>query len=141
MAIDFKTEFGVDAKRELDGTWVNYSGDTEFLIARSRNKNFSRMFARKYAKNKALLDGVKPTDTDAKLDIADARADQIMIECYADTILLGWKNVDFGGKSLEYSTANAVMLLSDKEFRKYIEEQSADIGNFKSAEAAEDEKK
>ena len=141
MAIDFKSEFGVDAKREIEGTWVNYSGDTEFLIARSRNKNFSRMFARKWAKNKALLEGVKPTDTDAKLDVADAKADQIMVECYAETILLGWKGVNYEGKTLEYSTANAATLLADKEFRKYIEEQSADIGNFKSAEAAEDGKK
>jgi hypothetical protein len=141
MAIDFKSEFGVDAKREIEGTWVTYSGETEFLVARSRNKNFSRMFARKWAKNKALLDGVKPTDTDAKLDVADAKADQIMVECYSETILLGWKGLNFDGKPLEYSTENAAMLLTDKEFRKYIEEQSSDIGNFKTSEAAEETKK
>jgi hypothetical protein len=141
MAIEFKSEFGVDGKREIEGTWVNYSGDTEFLIARSRNKNFSRMFARKWAKNKSLLDGVKPTDTDAKLDVADAKADQIMVECYSETILLGWKGVNYNGKPFEYSVENAAMLLTDKEFRKYVEEQSSDIGNFKTAEAAADEKK
>lgn len=141
MTIDFKSEFGVDAKREIEGAWVNYSGETSFLIARARNKNFSRMFARKWAKNKTLLDGVKPTDTDAKLDVADAKADEIMVSCYAETILLGWKGVSYDGKILEYSTENAVTLLTDKEFRKYIEEQAADISNYKSAEAAADEKK
>jgi hypothetical protein len=145
MAINLYAEFGTDVTKSEEGTWVKYDENgTEFLIARAMNKSFKRALQRAYQKVKNIVD-VKPSDTDAKQDMAESTDREMMADCYSKHILLGWKGlVDAKGEVLDYSPAVAKEMLKDPalvDFRSWVETQSQDMKNFKIAELEEAAKK
>lgn len=123
----FKT-YAVDETKELNGTWMPI-GDAKFLVARAGNKAYVKLLSREVERHKKALD--------AKDDAADTLSDNIMIDVMAATVLLGWENVSFQGKPLEYSKENAKLLLSLKEFRREVMKMSDDFEAFKVQEEAE----
>lgn len=74
--------FEMDTDLEREGITVNY-GSVKFLIARAggRNKAFKTVFGAKTKKYRHQIDNETLTD--------DA-ADRIIIESYAEAVVLGW---------------------------------------------------
>lgn len=123
LALDLFAEFATDAALENGGAWVTYKGATRFLIARAQNENFGALIAKTLQENEAALQG----------DSAEAKAlsAKLMNEVLAKTILLGWENVAFKGKPVDYSVETAAELLTMTDFRVWVREQSANRDNYK----------
>lgn len=130
MAIDLFTEFSTDLAAEQNGVWEDYAEGVSFLIARANNKKYSRMITKAFEKHRRLME--------AKNDASEAKAEELIIDVMANTILLGWKGVVFKGATLEYSVENARTMLALKDFRRWVAEKSEDIDRFKSAQADKD---
>lgn len=126
--MDIFTEYAANETLENEGTWVEV-GDAEFLIARSGNKKYIRKLTRAVDRHKKMLD--------RKDDAADKLSDEIMIAVIAETVLLGWKGVSYKGAPISYSTDNAKMLLSLKDFRRQIVELAEDFDAYKAVEEKE----
>lgn len=129
--MDIFNTYAVDEAKELNGTWMPL-GDAKFLVARAGNKAYVKMLAKEVERNQKALD--------MKDEAADELSDRIMIDVLAKTILLGWENVSFQGKSLEYSEENVKMVLKHKEFRRQIAQMADDFSAFKAAKEEEDVK-
>ena len=124
MSIDIFKDFATDTKAEEAGIWVPYAGDVEFLIARTGNKKYSRVFLKEYNAAKRILDAKGPT--------AEAKAEELNVSTLAQAILLGWKgDLKFQGEALEYSVANAKRLLAVKDFARWVVTQAEDMSMFK----------
>lgn len=127
---DFFKQFASDEKMEIEGRWVEHDTETSFLVARSGNKHFNRLFSKLYQKNKVVLE--------SKGDAAEAKSDEIMVETFAKTILLGWKGkVEFNGQDLPYNVENAKKLLALKDFRRLIGAYADDFDAFKAVQDAD----
>lgn len=129
--MDIFAAYATDETKEQEGSWVEI-GDSEFLVARSGNRKYSRMLGRLVEKNQKALD--------MRDEAADKLSDRLMVEVLAATILLGWENVSFQGKVLEYNKANAEKLLAIKDFRREIMKRADDFDAFKVVAEAENEK-
>lgn len=129
--MDIFNTYAVDETKELNGTWMPL-GDSKFLVARAGNKAYVKMLGKEVERNQKALD--------AKDDAADALSDRIMIDVLVQTVLLGWENVSYQGKPLEYSKENAKMILAHKEFRREIMKLSDDFNAFKAAKEEEEVK-
>lgn len=132
--MDLFTEFATNENLEVEGRWVPLNKETSFKIARYGNKNFSRLFSRLYGKNKMVIDG--------KGEAAEAKADEVMVEVLAKTILVDWKGpVKIQGVDLgEYSVEGAKKALALKEFRNWVRTQADDFEAYKAAQEEEDAK-
>lgn len=139
--IDLFEQYATDETAENDGVWIPH-GDSEFLIARSGNKQYSKQIAAEYKKNEKLLA--------VEGDAASKLSDKIMIDLLATTVLKGWRTkqadesylpvIGYKRKPLEYSSENAKMVLAHKDFRKDVAAWSDDMTKFK-AELLEEQVK
>lgn len=118
-------QYLTDPELEINGAWIpSAKKDSDFLIARSGNRLFSRELTREIEDNQEILDG--------KDDAADACSDDIMVRVLAKTILKGWRgNVVFNGEVLSYSKDNAEKLLAMKEFRKWVIKKSEELEHYR----------
>jgi hypothetical protein len=129
----FKT-FATDEKLEIEGRWVPFNDKTSFKIARAYNKHFSRMFQREFKANKLAIE--------AKGDMAESIADDVMCRVMSKTVLLDWKGpVSINGEDLsKYSQENAFKALKLKEFRAWVNQHADDAAAFKIHQDEEDAK-
>lgn len=124
-------QFDFDPAKDLDGVWQSV-GDSQFLVARDGNPNFESVRQRKVAEHRDAL--LKGDEAAAKL------YEQILIESCAETILLGWKNVQFRGKDLPYSQEAALEMLKMYGFRNIIVRMAGDVDLYLREEEAADVK-
>lgn len=111
--MDIFYAFATDAALETQGTWFNLSKDTKLKIARAGNTEYVNLLRKKLEDSRI--------DLDAKDDESNARAEKMMVEVMAETILLGWEGpMKYQGVDLPYSKANAVKLLQHKDFRRKV---------------------
>ncbi len=99
-------KFRVDAKKSAEGVWTPWLEDIELLIARQGNPKFQEFIQAERSQPKRKM---------TERDEADW--------AYANTILLGWKNVEIDGKKVPYSPKKAFELLQDPEladFRLFV---------------------
>jgi hypothetical protein len=129
--VDIFSTYAVNEDKEQNGTWMEV-GDAKLLVARAGNKAYIKMLGKDVERNQKALD--------RKDDAADALSDKIMVDVLATTILLGWENVSFKGKPIEYSKDNAKMLLGFKEFRREVMKLADDFASFKAEQEAEEVK-
>lgn len=122
-ALDIFEEFATDETLENEGTYFEIGKGTKLLIARSGNRRFAKALAAAVQKHDKVL-----SQND---EAAEKLSDQIMVDVLAETILLGWENVNYRGKPLDYSVANAKMLLAHKEFRRRVSVLSEDVSAYK----------
>ena len=133
--IDLFAAFATDTKAEEVGisTTVPGAGDTEFLVARAGNSEYTRKLQRLVKQNRTLLD--------SKGKQAEAKSDEILIDVMATTILLGWKGtINYRGEALAYSLENAKKLLALKEFRAAVSKVADDFETFRAVKEEEDSK-
>ena len=110
--MDIFYAFATDASLETQGTWFNLSKDTKLKVARAGNTEYVNLLRKKLEDSRI--------DLDSKDDESNARAEKMMIEVMAETILLGWDGVKYQGADLEYNKANAIKLLQHKDFRRKV---------------------
>jgi hypothetical protein len=115
--MDIFNSFATDEVAETEGRWfpIGKGKDSKVakvLVARTGNANYV----------KALRQRMK----DSQVDTEDASEENeklvtdLVTETMAETILLGWKGLEYKGESLEYTKANAKLLLEVKGFRQRI---------------------
>ena len=109
--LDVFATYATDENAEINGAWQKL-GDAELLIARSNNRKYSKTLLAKWEQNQAKLSA--DDDASAKLD------DELIVESFADAILLGWRNVSYQGAEMPYSKDNAKVLLRHKDFRREV---------------------
>lgn len=131
--MDLFKSFATNEKLELDGAWVGLGGGAKILVARSGNKKYGRMLSSLVEKNQAVLD--------AKTDESDTVSDEIMIDVFANTILLGWEGFTDKGEPLDYTLDNAKKALELKDFRNLVATHARNIENYRNAAEAATTKK
>lgn len=128
--ISLYDQFEMDHDKEHNGVWVYPIGTGDaapaFLIARKGPMN------QKYSK--ALDRITRPYKRLITLNrLPNEKADEIMKQVFAESILLGWRNVtDKQGKLIEFSAANALVvfdLLPDLYFD--LEQQASEAALFR----------
>tara|TARA_R110002020_G_scaffold41325_6_gene122006 strand:+ start:9386 stop:9790 length:405 start_codon:yes stop_codon:yes gene_type:complete len=96
-------------QREAKGIWVDYEMGIQFKIAKMGNPKFQAKVRQLSAPHiKQIRDDKLPPE----------KMEEIQMSAVAETILLGWKNIDDDdGKAIRYSAKRAKEILSDIELR------------------------
>jgi hypothetical protein len=133
-AVNLIKTFGTDAKAEQEGTLTTLAdcGDVLWRVARSGNKNYNRLLSTLYKRNRVILE--------SKGDEAEAKSEEILVEVFAKTILLGFEGKIQGpdGEMVGYSLELAKQLLAMKDFRAKVAAASEDFNTFRVAKDEED---
>lgn len=128
--MDIFNEYATDDKKEIEGVWVDLTDTAQLLLARMNNRKYARELSRVVEKNDKALN--------AKTEAADVLSESLMADVAAKTILLGWRGLRYKGADIEYTEANAKMLLSVKDFRKKVLQLADIMDNYKAeVEAAQ----
>lgn len=131
--MDIHDSFAVNDTLVNQGTWIPFDSKSSFLIARTGNKEYRKLFSSLYKRHKLALK--------TKGDAAEALAEKIQIELFAKTILLGWRGeVKLQKVDIPYNTDNAMKVLAIAGFMEWVVEQSGDMEAFKAVQDEEDEK-
>lgn len=120
--MDIGKTYGVNATLELEGVWSDIGDGASVKVARARNKEFTAEIRRLTKPHRlAMRKGALPDDM----------MEKFAIQAMAKTILLDWKGHTLAGKPLEYSTANAIeMLTKYKDYRETILELSEELSLY-----------
>lgn len=122
-------EFYTDAGLEEEGNWVDCGDGLSLKVARMFNDKFTRVMA---AKRKPLG---RRVDRDTKLST------QILIEVMAECVLLDWKGLTEDGKTIKFSKAKSLELLTkSRDFRNLVTATADDAANFHAEEQEADRK-
>jgi len=128
------SQFETDRQLETDGVWVDIGDEdgTQLLIARIGNPNYNRLMRAKLKPHKNLLQrDAMPLETQERM----------LNEVMSETVLLGWKNLKYKGKKVNYSTARALELITDiPDFRDLVLEIANSMETFRVVEVEEDVK-
>lgn len=121
--MDIFNSFATDEKKEVEGAWFDVpGGNASILVARSSNPKFSKAVVKAYEK---YAKSPKNNPDVEKRQEAD------YIKVLAEHLLLGWKEIEYKGVPLEYSRANAEVLLAIKDFRQFVQQCSDDFDAFR----------
>lgn len=120
---DVFAKCATDPVLEVQGTWREIGDGSEILVARANNRNYSKLLNKLYTEHQEVLD----RDDDA----ADAKSDEIMVQVFAETILLGWKKLGYQGSVIDYSVENAKKLLRHADFRVLVGRKSGEFDAYK----------
>ena len=117
--------FKVDETKEKHGIWVRYGDIGDFLVARvgSGSSDFDRLWKVKR----------KPYRRQIEQEIIDDKVfSHLLLETFASTALLGWRNVrDANDCEIPFSRTNAVELLTDlPELGLALFNAASDYQNF-----------
>ena len=124
--MDVFKQFSTSYKAENDGVWSDLGDNSKILVARSGNRKYARLLTALVEKHQRVLD--------LKTEVATALSDEIMISVTAESVLLGWENIQFKGADLPYSVENAKLLLSVKDFRRLVGKLSDDVELYRGAD-------
>lgn len=123
--------FKTDRNLETSGVWLNYGpnskgGDQRIKVARAggANKSFQ----------KALTTKMRPFRRQLETGTMDvAVADTLMLDVYAETVVLGWENIeDQDGNELPFSVENVKQLFADlPDLAADVRSQAQEIAIFR----------
>ena len=113
----------IDKTKETEGIDAVYYGVT-LKVARANNTNFKHMFRTLLAPHKYQMDNGQ--------SIPEEISEDIMLQCYSKTILIGWKDLkDEEGKAIPYSSKLAYDLLKeDDDAFDFVKNQSSSMDSF-----------
>lgn len=127
--------FKTNVVKSDEGVWCPVDATTDIKIARYGNRTFQRALKRVMKPHKVMIDrGTLDDDT----------ADRLLVEALAEGILIDWKGMTQAGKPLEYTHAEAVKVLMNKElrdFRELVVSLSQDMQMFRDEDIDDAEKK
>lgn len=130
--MDLSKTFGTDKDLEKNGAWIDFGEGLFCLIARSGNPRYNRKFKEVSAPYKRAI----------RLEtLADEKAEELMIQVMASTILLDWRGLTDNGVEVPYTPENAkAMLTKYPDFKDQVKSASDSMEAFKRQEIAETEK-
>lgn len=105
-------KIAVDPSKELHGAKVRLDGETTIVVARFNNTLFRE-------KQAALMEPL--IQTQGRKGVTTEQAEDILAECMAETILLGWEGLYIAGREIPYSKAVAMKILKDPRFLDFKE--------------------
>ena len=117
----------INKEKELSGIEANYYGVT-LIVARANNTNFKRLFRTLISPHKYQMENGQT--------IPEEISEDIMLQCYSKTILVGWKDFkDAEGKEYKYSIENAYDLLKeDEDAYDFVKNQAGSMDAFMNKE-------
>jgi len=121
--MDIFATYATDEVAEVEGRWVPLSKTAKVLVARTGNPNYIKALRQRMKDNQ--IDPEDNSEENEKLVTG------LIVETMAETILLGWKDIEYKGQKLEYSKKNAVTLLEVKDFRKRISDIADKAESFR----------
>ena len=127
--MDIFATYATDEVAELEGRWFPLSKKAKVLVARTGNANYIKALRQRMKDNQ--IDAEDNSEENEKL------VTSLIVETMAETILLGWKGLEYKGKAMEYTKANAVTLLEVKDFRKRISDIADKADSFRLKEEEE----
>lgn len=129
--------FGTNPEAELDGfELILFDEGVEVIFTLARAGGSNKRFANRL---QALL---RPYERAVKAGtMSDEKAGVIMAKALAETVILGWSNVnDLEGNNLPFTIAKATELLTDlPELRTVILEEAQNASNFVAVEVEENQ--
>jgi hypothetical protein len=118
-------KFRTDPEKEK-GVWVPLVPGLDVKVAYSNSKAFNRAREDRMRPYVALLQRTRDPNS-----IPESDRDAIALDLIVKHVLLDWRGLEFEGETLEYSQANARMVLEAvPDFRAMVEEKAATVGNF-----------
>lgn len=129
-----------DESLERDGTWVGIRYGIEVLVARMGNPRAEAWRANLSPEDRKILDRVKSyVEAPQFYERQIKRAGEIMRDCIAETVLLGWRNIeDDEGEGIPFSVENAKALLTEYDwFYEDVQEAATTRETFFRAEVQE----
>ncbi|MDP6698088.1 MAG: hypothetical protein QGH25_00440 [Candidatus Latescibacteria bacterium] len=130
--VDIGKRYGTDETAELEGTWVDMGEGLKIKIARLNNPNYVKVHNRLMQpyRGQTMRGTMSPEVTL-----------RITCESLAETILLDWDGMEYNGKKLPHSTANALKVLTEfKDFREDVIFLAAEKETFRAEALKEDQK-
>lgn len=127
--MDVFASYATDEVAEVEGRWFPLDKKTKVLVARTGNPNY--------------LKAIRQRMKDAQIDTEDQSEEneklvsELVVETMAETILLGWKGLQYQKQELPYSKANAIKMLSVKGFRARISSIADKLDSFRIKEEEE----
>jgi len=122
-------DFKLDPAAKNEGVWIDLGGGAQFKLASFDNAGFTEAFRKK----------VKPYQ-DLGRKVPEEDQVEIMCQCMADHIVLGWTGVFDGDDELPYSRDAAYRLLKELEWiRNRLIQEARTLENFKSQQREETE--
>lgn len=124
MSFDVFAEFATDESLENNGAWHKLGKGSELLVARAGNKNYADKMSKLIEQNQAVLDGND--------DAAAEKWTEIIVEAMSETVLLGWKALDYKAQPYgDYSPEKARALLQHKDFRQRVSKMSDSMDAYR----------
>jgi len=126
MSLDLSAEFTRDSTAEVEGVWENIGGDAEILVAAWENPRYMQAL-------RSIPRALRRRLEAGRVSPEEDRA--LMCKIVAETILLGWKNIQFEGEDLPYSKENAEkVLLKLPRFYSLVIELAQEESRFLASE-------
>lgn len=114
MSFDVFEEYATDESLEVSGAWFPMPKGGRLLIARANNAKYNKMLMAQFERFKNILE--------LNDEAADKKNTEIIVDCMAECVLLGWEGISYQKKPIDYSLASAKLLLGHKDFRQKVAE-------------------
>lgn len=123
--------YDTDEDLEESGKWFPIGSGIELKIARQGNRKYNRKLAKMVEERRV-----------ESVDLKTQDYEEILLDLMAETILLDWRGVkDLDtGKAVAYTKEKGREILeARKDLRKFVDDQSGSMANYRrrSLEAAE----
>ena len=138
------SDIELDLSLSDEGVEVEVGDGAYITVGRWGSRKFKRA-VQKYAGNKfsqiqaRMVNRRKVGGRQAEKD--EQEAAEIMANIMAESILLGWRGLEYNGAEVMYSRTKAVELLKDEKlesFREFVELTAKDEENFRVKKIEED---
>ena len=124
-------KFKTDTKLSEDGVKVDLGEGASITVARLGNQKYNAELRRV---TKPHMNAIR------NKTISDEKMEDLVLQAFVGTVLLGWDGLKLDGKEVKYSREKALEILKDPsfvDFKNVIESSASEVEVFRSAEIAE----
>jgi len=127
--VDIKKVYGTDKVKEKEGVLHDLGDGLKIRIARIGNPNYQKRFeALSKPHRRALRKG----------SLSNEIAEELLIKCMSETIVLDWEGIEENGVEIPYSRENAVRILTDyHDLREHINDIANEMEGYKQEDEEE----
>lgn len=126
------SDWAVDPALEQQGVIIDLGRGRTLTIRRAGGSN--RAYQVKLGELASRHRGPHGT-----LTLEEAEAENLMIEAYAETVVIGWQGIEADGQPLRFAPANCAQLLrAFPEIWRRVREEAEKVANFRASELEAD---